>query len=203
MIIFKNLLRFNIFIFFLLPMIPAPASYGEIISEKNYSFEPLDYIVEGETVGCGIKFSAINKEILFLDASVNLNYSKKAKSFYSIFKVTAKEMGSLDGQFAPSDVYVNHGWIKTSQGTTFEYLTLDRGEDRNDFLALNASIKNVMKIFAEINLGNIKLGFNKEAGKFDKVFELQSSPSPSTRDKINSCLNDLMKTLLKYNPKKK
>ena len=60
MIIFKKLFRFNIFIFFLLLMIPAPAVYGEIISEEAYSFDPIDYIIEGETMGCGIGISALN-----------------------------------------------------------------------------------------------------------------------------------------------
>ena len=121
--------------------------------------------------------------------------------FNSIFKVTAKEMVNLDGQIAPRDIYINHGWIKTSQGTKFEYQTLDRGGNVNHFMALNASLKNVVKIIAETSSGNIKLGFNKEAGKFDRVFELQSPPLNSTYDKINNCLQDLMKTLLKYNPK--
>ena len=184
-------------------MTSASSAYGEEISEGNYSFNHIDYIIEGETAACGIGIQAINKKMQYLDASINLNISEDGKRLSGLFKVTVSQVAFLDKQIAPKALYVNHGWIKTSTGTKFIHNSLMRGSDENHFMAVSNNIDNVMAVITEINMGNNKIGFNEEKGKYDKIYELKSPPTQSTQNKIFNCIDNLIAETLEKNSKPK
>ena len=172
----------------LILIIPS-LSFSEVIQEGNYSLKPHHYMVEGETTGCGMTFHALNIDGILLQGSFNLFYSR-LKGSYSALKFEAYGMLLLGQQIAPKKIKVNHGWLKTGEGTMYHGVVVP-GEGK--FLSLSLDSEHYMKIFSEMLLGNTTIGFNEVPGSFDKIFILTNPPTTDSIKRLSKCLDSLIK----------
>jgi len=174
-----------------LVLIIPSLSFSEVIQEGKYSLEPNAYIVEGETKGCGLIFHALNIEGTLLSGSVNVFYSKQ-KGLFSALKLEAYKKSFLGQKLAPKEMKVNYGWVKTGKGTMFEGKVVPGGEK---FLSMSVDFDHFMKVFSELLLGNLTLGFNESHGAFDKVFILTNPPSNDSIKRVAECMDDFVKNI--------
>lgn len=178
-----------IFILFGITCLFSSPVYSEVILDEAYSYEADEYLIGGENVGCGIRFSAMNRKFILINGSFWVQLFKNKGAVW-ILKITAKKISSLNGKVSSDDLYVDYGWLKTGSGSTFKESKSSRGGKGNHFFALSPDFLPSAKIFFDATLGNLTIGFNQKPNTFDTTFELTKPPNKEIGDKLFKCMAD-------------
>lgn len=157
----------------------------------------LGYSRNGEQSGCGLRISGETKDDLWISVMV-IASMKESGALYGIFKVDAKKIIMKNGRPLIRDgkvMYssagrIQEGWIKTDSGSQF-LANKNVGSPHIDGYMAPMEFDNAINLLIAIPKVNFRVGFSKNEGETEEVYEFNERITQDEADKLSSCMKNL------------
>ncbi len=164
---------------------------SEVIPKGNTEFAFDEYFVDGKIEGCGIRFNSLNSDFILISGSLGIHFFE-AGGPVGIFKLLAKKLSQSNQQFFKEGLFVNHGWLKTGDGTYLKEFKSGNPPGEKSFILVSKDVENFTTVLFESLKGNLKIGFNQKPNTYDTIYEIKEPPSNEVTNKVDKCMGEFL-----------
>lgn len=181
-------------LFLILSLGYAPAFASEYITTHNWESDSQSR--GGKIVSCRLQLNAVNQDQILMTMNLSVMAEEvdvnRVKNI-TMLKVTASR---VTNKLQSVPIKIDHGWVKSSSGTSIGNLQKIDGKPEPYFLGSTPGLD----LFDEIIMGavenGITVGYQERPGTYNKVYKISEPPPLDIVTKLLSCFRTMQNDLV-------
>lgn len=179
----------------------AWADSSASVAVLNQKLSAVDYEVEGQQTGCGLRATGETKEALSLNVLVTV-FRKKTGATFGVIKVVARQALMKDGAPVLEDgriVMANLGkieraWVRPDSG---KQPAIDKSAESShaDAYMVDTEFTGTIDLLTAMSQENFKVGLNRSDAGPDETFQFDTRIGQEEAVKFSACMANLRAAL--------
>jgi len=194
----KKFIRAGIFATVLLT---AQAHAGAAAIPLKQKMVAVDYTKEGRQSGCGLRMTAESGGDLWINVLLSV-FVREAAPPLGMFKVVVKKINMKNGEpllqhgkITYSSIgQIHRAWIKTASGLQLLPNEDGRSTHGEGYMTSTEFIYTA-DLLGMLTLENFTVGFSREDGDAEKIFEFNQRITADESAKLTACMKNLRATM--------
>jgi hypothetical protein len=194
-------MKYWTFLFGMLYFAQVWADTSAPIAVLNQKLSVVDYAVEGQQTGCGLRATGETKDALSLNVLVTV-FRKETGTTFGVIKVVARRALMKDGAPVLQDGRIEmanlgkiqRAWIKTDSG---KHPTIDKSAESShaDAYMVNTEFSGTIDLLTAMLQENFKVGLNRSEAGPDEIFQFDIRIGQEDAGKFSVCMANLRAVL--------